>query len=343
LKVDKSIHLKNLTTMQLGGQALEYVDVYSTKQLVEACKYAKVKKLSIFILGGGSNLIGRDEGFSGLVIHIKIPGIEITDIHAKDHTHFRVGAGVNWDRFVKISVEKNLSGIEAMSWIPGTVGASPVQNIGAYGQEVKDTIESVEVYDIEKDKFEILTNRHCKFKYRDSIFRGEAYGKYVIVYVNFKLNKNTPKPPFYKAIEDYFAKHEIDDYSVKNIRDAVIEIRRDKLPDPTLLPNSGSFFKNAICSKKKLADIQKNYPDVPFFEYSKNEVKIPTGWLIEQTGLKGKTFYGFKIHDKNALVLINSEKSSYKNLEKVRDIVKASVRNRFGIIVEQEPLEISSK
>jgi UDP-N-acetylmuramate dehydrogenase len=329
--------------MQIGGKALEYVDVYSTQQLVEACKYAKAKKLEIFILGGGSNLIGRDEGFSGLLIHIKIPGIEVTDIHAKDHTHFRVGAGVSWDRFVKISVEKNLSGVEALSWIPGTVGASPVQNIGAYGQEVKDTIESVEVYDIANDKFETFTNRHCKFKYRDSIFRGEAYGKFVIVYVNFKLNKLVPKPPFYKAIDDYFAKHEINEYSVKNIRDAVVEIRRDKLPDPTLLPNSGSFFKNAICSKKKLAQIKKEYPDVPFYEYSKNEVKIPTGWLIEQAGLKGKTFYGFKIHDKNALVLINSEKSSYQNLEKVRDIVKASVRNRFGIIVEQEPLEISAK
>lgn len=343
MKLHNQIFLKNLTTMRLGGLISDYFKIKSIDDLRKALAYAQAKKLPIYVLGGGSNLIAKDDNFEGVILHIQIPGIEVLEKHDDKHVYFRVGAGVDWDKFVKITVDKNLSGIESLSLIPGTVGASPVQNIGAYGQEVKDTIESVEAYDTKTDEVRTLKNADCKFGYRDSIFRSEEIGRYVILYVNFKLNKTKPTPPFYKALQDYFDKHHITDFDVKKVRDAVIQIRSDKLPDPKSVANSGSFFKNAICSKQKLTELQAKYPDIPFFELNYEDVKIPTGWLIEQCGLKGKELFGFKIHDKNALVLINLKNSTYKNLEKVRDIIISSVKNKFGIIIEQEPLEITAK
>jgi len=343
MKLHNHVFLKNLTTMRLGGLISDYFSITNVQELKKALTYAKAKELPFYVIGGGSNLIAKDDDFQGVIIHVQIPGIEVVEKHDEKHVCFRVGAGVDWDKFVKVTVDKNLSGLESLSLIPGTVGASPVQNIGAYGQEVKDTIESVEAYDTKTDEFITLKNADCKFGYRDSIFRNEEIGRYVILYVNFKLNKTKPTPPFYKALQDYFDKHHTYEYDVQTVRDAVIQIRREKLPDPKTVANSGSFFKNAICSKQKLTELQAKYPDIPFFELDDDNVKIPTGWLIEQCGLKGKEFFGFKIHDKNALVLINLKNSTYKNLEKVRDIIISSVKNKFGVIIEQEPLEITTK
>lgn len=343
MKNKKNILLRDLTTMRLGGMVSDYFAVKTVDDIKKALSYAKFKKLPFFVIGGGSNLIASDENLKAVLIHIQIPGIEILESSNKQKVIFRVGAGVDWDEFVKISVEKNLSGIEALSSIPGLVGASPVQNIGAYGQEVKDTILGVEVYDTKKDEVINISNKDCRFGYRDSIFRNAEIGRYIILYVNFALSKEKPKPPFYKALQDYLDAHNITDYSVKNIRESVMQIRKDKLPDPKIVANSGSFFKNAICSKSKLDELKKTYPDIPYFNHEGNQFKIPTGWLIEQCGLKGKEFFGFKIHDKNALVLINQKNASYKDLASVRDIVISSVKNKFGIVIEQEPLEITTK
>lgn len=343
MKKLNEIFLKDLTTMRLGGLISDYFKIKNIEQLKQALAYAKAKKLPTYVIGGGSNLVAKDESFNGVILHIQIPGIEVIDKNDDEHVYFRVGAGVDWDKFVKISVDKNLSGLEALTSIPGTVGASPVQNIGAYGQEVKDTITTVEVYDTLDSKIRTLSNAECKFGYRDSIFRGKEIGRYVILYVNFKLNKTKPTAPFYKALQDYFDNHHIYEYDVHVVRDAVMQIRKDKLPDPKVVANSGSFFKNAICSKNKLKELQEEYSDIPFYEIDDDKIKIPTGWLIEQCGLRGKEFFGFKIHDKNALVLINQKNSSYNNLAKVRDIIISSVKNKFGIVIEQEPLEITTK
>ena len=339
MEIHTNIPLKNYTTMRLGGNARFMTEVHTPEEAAEVYRNAKSQQLPVFILGGGSNLIVRDEGFNGLVIRNRIPGFEIIEDQAS-HTVIRVGAGENWDEVVKRTVEMNLTGIEAMSAIPGTAGAAPVQNVGAYGQEISDTLISLDAYDSETDRFVTLQNADCGFSYRHSIFRGGAAGRYVIVSITVKLFKTAPQPPFYKAIEDYFAAHNITLFTPQIIRDAVIAIRADKLPDPTVTPNTGSFFKNAIIEDWQLTDLRKEYPDIPTYDMPDGKFKIPTGWLIEQAGLKGTTLHGMRVHDKNALVLINESATSYQDLASARDEIIGNVRDKFRITITQEPLEI---
>ena len=261
MEIHTNIPLKNYTTMRLGGNARFMTEVHTPEEAAEVYRNAKSQQLPVFVLGGGSNLIVRDVGFNGLVIRNRIPGFEIIEDQAS-HTIIRIGAGENWDEVVKRTVEMNLTGIEAMSAIPGTAGAAPVQNVGAYGQEIADTLISLDAYDSQTDRFVTLQNADCGFSYRHSIFRGDAAGRYVIVSITIKLYKTAPQPPFYKAIEDYFAAHNITLFTPQIIRDAVIAIRADKLPDPTVTPNTGSFFKNAIVEDWQLTDLRKDYPDI---------------------------------------------------------------------------------
>ena len=339
MDIHTNIPLKNYTTMRLGGNARFMTEVHTPDDVATVCKNAHKQNLPIFILGGGSNVIVRDDGFTGIVIRNRIPGFEVIADTASDTT-IKIGAGENWDEVVKRTVDLNLSGIEALSAIPGTAGAAPVQNIGAYGQEVADTLISLEAYDIQNDSFVILSNADCGFSYRHSIFRGDSTGRYVITSITLKLYKVAPQPPFYKAIQDYFDKHDITLYTPQTIRDAVTVIRTDKLPDPKLTPNTGSFFKNAIIEDWQLDELRKTYPDIPTYDMPDGKFKVPTGWLIEQTGLKGKTLHGMRVHDKNALVLINESATSYADLADARDEIIGAVRDQFHIMIEQEPLEI---
>jgi UDP-N-acetylmuramate dehydrogenase len=339
MDIHTNIPLKNHTTMRLGGPARFMTDVRSPEELADACRNALGQGLPIFILGGGSNLIVSDVGFNGMVIRNRIPGFEVTE-DTPSHTVIRMGAGENWDECVRRTVEMNLSGIEALSAIPGTTGAAPVQNIGAYGQEVADTLQSLTAYDIDNDATVTLSASECQFSYRHSIFRGEAAGRYAILSITLRLYKAMPTPPFYKAVQDYFDAHGITIYTPQAIRDAVIAIRADKLPDPALLPNSGSFFKNAIIEKWQLDELKQTYPDIPSYDLPDGRFKVPTGWLIEQTGLKGQIIHGIKVHDKNALVLINQSATGYSDLAAARDEIIGAVRDKFRIIIEQEPLEL---
>jgi UDP-N-acetylmuramate dehydrogenase len=284
-------------------------------------------------------VIVRDEGFNGIVIHDRIPGFEVI-LDEPGASTLKIGAGENWDTVVKRTVDMNLTGIEAMSSIPGTAGAAPVQNVGAYGQEIADSLISLEAYDIQTDRFVVLQSSDCGFSYRDSIFRGSEAGRYVIITITIKLYKTAPEPPFYGAIQDYFDEHSITIFTPKIIRDAVIEIRKNKLPDPTVIPNTGSFFKNAIVEDWQLTDLKKEYPDIPTYDMSDGRFKIPTGWLIQQAGFKGKTLHGMHVHDKNALVLINESAKSYADLAAARDEIIGTIRDKFRILIEQEPLEI---
>lgn len=339
MDIHTNIPLKNYTTMRLGGNARFMTDVHTPDEVAEVCRSALKQNLPLFILGGGSNLIVSDKGFNGIVVRNRIPGFE-TLSDDPSHTTIKIGAGENWDGAVKRTVDMNLSGIEALSAIPGTVGAAPVQNIGAYGQEVADTLVSLDAYDIEADAFIALQNSDCGFSYRHSVFRGEASGRYVILSITLQLYKATPQPPFYKAVQDYFDQHAITIYTPQVIRDAVIAIRTEKLPDPSVYPNTGSFFKNAIIEEWQLKTLQADYPDVPMYKMSDGRFKIPTGWLIEQTGMKGKVLHGMKVHDKNALVLINESAKSYADLAAARNEIIGAVRDQFRIQIEQEPLEI---
>ncbi|HET8884114.1 MAG TPA: UDP-N-acetylmuramate dehydrogenase [Candidatus Saccharimonadales bacterium] len=339
MDIHTNIPLKNYTTMRLGGNARFMTEAHTADDIAEVYRNAKTQKLPVFILGGGSNIIVHDEGFNGIVVRNRIPGFEVIDDKASQTT-IRIGAGENWDEVVKRTVDMNLSGIEAMSAIPGTAGAAPVQNVGAYGQEIADTLVSLEAYDSETDTFIALQNADCGFSYRHSIFRGQAAGRYVITNITIKLYKAAPQPPFYKAIEEYFTANNITLFTPQIIRDAVVAIRSEKLPDPSVTPNTGSFFKNAIVEDWQLTDLKDDYPDMPTYNMPSGKIKIPTGWLIEQTGLKGKTLHGMRVHDKNALVLINESATSYQDLAAARDEVMGAVRDQFRITIEQEPLEI---
>lgn len=339
MEIHTNIPLKNYTTMRLGGNARFMTEAHTPEDIASIYQNAKTQNLPIFILGGGSNIVVRDEGFAGIVVRNRIPGFEIIDDQPSTTT-IRIGAGENWDEVVRRTVEMNLTGIEAMSAIPGTAGAAPVQNVGAYGQEIADTLLSLEAYDSETNTFISLENADCGFSYRHSIFRGHAAGRYVITSITLQLYKAAPQPPFYKAIEDYFADNNITLFTPQVIRDTVIKIRTDKLPDPTVTPNTGSFFKNALIEGWQLAELRNEYPDMPSYDMPDGNFKIPTGWLIEQTGLKGKTLHGMRVHDKNALVLINESATSYQDLADARDEISGAVRDKFRITIEQEPLEI---
>lgn len=339
MDIHTNIPLKNYTTMRLGGNARFMTEVHSPTEIQEICRKAVSQNLPVFILGGGSNVIVKDEGYDGIVVRNRIAGFEVIADEPGAVT-IKIGAGEDWDKTVRKTVDMNLSGIEAMSAIPGTAGAAPVQNVGAYGQEIADTLVSLEAYDKKTDRFVILESTDCGFSYRHSIFRGSEAGRYVITSITIKLYKSAPQPPFYAAIQEYFDEHKITIYTPQIVRDAVIEIRKNKLPDPKITPNTGSFFKNAIVEDWQLADLKKEYPDMPTYDMPDGRFKIPTGWLIQQAGLKGQTLHGMRIHDKNALVLINESATSYADLAAARDEIMGTIRDKFRILIEQEPLEL---
>ena len=339
MDVHTDIPLSKYLTMHLGGPARFMTDVHTVADVAPVCQYAAEKNIPIFILGGGSNVLARDEGYGGLVVRNRIPGFEILSDNPAA-TVIKVGAGEDWDEVVRRTVEMGLSGIEALSAIPGTAGAAPVQNIGAYGQEIAETLLSLEAYDIKVGQHVVLENVDCNFSYRNSIFRSTAIGRYVITSITLRLSKNAPQPPFYKAVQDYFDVNGITFFTPQIIREAVMKIRAEKLPDPAERPNAGSFFKNAIIEDWQLNDLRNTYPDIPVYDLPDGRFKIPTGWLIEQTGLKGQLLHGIRVHDKNALVLINESAAGYSDLAAARDEIMGAVRDTFRILIEQEPLEM---
>lgn len=341
MNIQTNIPLSTLTTMKIGGNASYVADITSKEELQQIYQDSKKLDQPVYVIGGGSNLIAHDEGFPGLIIHNRIMGMTISNDNPSATT-IVTGAGEIWDDLVKYTVDLGLSGIEAMSGIPGTVGASPVQNIGAYGQEIADTFVSCEAYDTTADTFVTLSWEDCKFSYRHSIFRGEAAGRYIITSVTLALKKTTPEPPFYDALDKYLAAKHIDvsTATVQIIRDAVLDIRMNKLPDPQILPNAGSFFKNPIVEQWKADDLHKQYPDMPIYQYYGNRSKIPAGWLIEASDLKGKELHGIRVHIGNAVVLINESANNYGDLAAARDEIINTISNKFQITLEQEPLEL---
>lgn len=339
MDVHTAIPLKNFTTMHLGGPARFFTEVHTPEEVRATYKNAKAQNIPVFVVGGGSNLIAHDEGYNGLIMHMHISGFEvITDTPSSVTLH--IGAGENWDEVVQRVVAMNLSGIAAMSAIPGTAGAAPVQNVGAYGQEIADVLDSVEAYDTTTDSFVTLTADDCGFSYRSSIFRDGERGRYIITALTLTLSKSAPQPPFYDSLQKYFDARSITFYTPQTIREAVMAIRAEKLPDPSVVANSGSFFKNAVIDDWQLQEIKAAHPDLPSYEMADKRAKVPSGWLIEQAGLKGKLLHGMRVYDKNALVLVNESAAGYADLAAARDEIIGAVRDAFHIVIEQEPLEI---
>ena len=340
MDVMTNISLKQYTTMKLGGEARYMATADSASDVVSLYRNARKENLPIFVLGGGSNVITHDEVFEGIVLLNKIKGFEVIS-ETDETTDVKIGAGEVWDEVVEKSIGLGLQGIEAMSGIPGTAGAAPVQNVGAYGQEIADTLISLEAYDSKTDTIVTISADECDFSYRNSIFRDKEKGRYCILNITLRLNKAEPKPPYYASLQRYIDENDIREVNLSVIRVAVLNIRSEKLPDPAELPSAGSFFKNALVEKWKLEELQKEYNDIPNYAMSDGRYKIPTGWLIDKAGLRGYRSHGMRVYEKNALVLVNDSATGYDDLAAIREEIVQIAFDKFGIKIEQEPLELS--
>jgi UDP-N-acetylmuramate dehydrogenase len=302
--VQENVSVGKYNTFGIDQKADYLAEIKSREELQELLLDNKFRPLPKLILGGGSNILFSKD-YNGLVVINKILGVKKVEEN-QDFVWLKVGSGVVWQDLVEYCVTKNYGGIENLSLIPGTVGASPLQNIGAYGVEAKETIQKVEIVWIETGKVEILTNEQCKFAYRDSIFKHELKNLVVIISVTFKLKKNPDSFNLeYGDIQKTLAEMQITTPSVESISKAVIHIRQSKLPDPTITPNAGSFFKNPEIDAQKFMELQKLYPNIKGFSLSNGKFKVPAGWLIESCGLKGFRNGNVGIHPKQALVIVN--------------------------------------
>lgn len=355
MKIRENVPISELTTMRLGGNARYVVEVETLEDVKKAFDFAEEKNLPAYPLGGGANSIGRDEGFGGVLILNHLKGIEVFD-ESEDGVFVRAAGGEIWDDFVKFCCNREYSGIEAMSGIPGLVGSAPVQNIGAYGQEIANVIDHVEAYDRKTKEMVILSRDEMKMGYRTTIFNsGKDKGRYFITAVTVELeNREFLRPPFYASLQSYLAKQqnlseaEDREYSPNEIREAVLEIRGDKLPDPKTTPSAGSFFKNVYLSKKEAKKAREK--GLKVYEKPRNTLKnsdgellnymVNSGYLIQDCGLSGKLLHGMRINDKAALVLINESAKNYADLSKARAEIRKAVKEKFGYDLEQEPVEI---
>ena len=330
--------ISGLTTMRLGGAARFVLEVESKDDVVEAFRFAEERGLPVWMMGGGANTLGHDEGFPGVVILNRLRGIEIVR-EENGEMVLRGMGGEIWDDFVKFACERGYSGIEAMSMIPGTLGAAPVQNIGAYGQDIAQVIESVEAFDTQTGEFVTLGKDEMNMSYRHTRFNtGEDAGRFFIVAVTVKLKEGELEPPFYNSLQKYIDEHGETDFSPKNIRKMVSEIRSEKLPDPEKVASAGSFFKNVYVDKAG-ADAAEAQ-GIPLWRNEDGSGKINSGWLVEACGLKGKAMRGIRVSDKAALVLINESAKSYADLAAAREEIVGAVAEKFGLVLEQEPVEM---
>jgi UDP-N-acetylmuramate dehydrogenase len=331
MNIQKNVLLKNYNTFGISVNAKRFISVNSVYELQQILKVEK----DIFLISGGSNML-LTKDIDELVVHINIKGVSI-DNENENAAYLTVNSGENWHEFVLWCISQNYGGIENLSLIPGNVGTCPIQNIGAYGVEVKDTITKVEALEIETGKLVQFSNKDCNFGYRNSIFKNELKGKHIITSVSFKLttihhNLNTS----YGAIETELSLKKISKPSLKDISNAVIAIRKSKLPDPKEIGNSGSFFKNPVISSAQYLKLQKEYADLPGYKISDMKVKIPAGWLIEKAGFKGKRYGEFGVHDKQALVLVNYGNASGREIYQLAEKIKETIVKKFEITLEIE-------
>lgn len=327
----KNYSLKNYNTMKVDAKANHF---YIVKDLAEIEDLLKKNSFNDFlILGSGSNILFT-KNYEGLVIKNEINGINVL-YENEEIVQVKVGGGVNWHEFVMSSVKNNWSGIENLALIPGTVGASPVQNIGAYGQEVKDVIHSVEAFNLFSLTHKIFSNKDCNFSYRHSIFKQQLKKEYLITSVTFNLKKNFEPNLSYPVIKNALSKKGITNPTIEEVAETVIEIRQSKLPDYTKLSNCGSFFMNPFLPKDRFDDFINSFPDAPHFNFN-DGYKISAGWLIEQCGWKGKRIGNVGCYEKHALVIVNYGNASGKEILDFADMIRKSVYEKFGVMLDYE-------
>jgi UDP-N-acetylmuramate dehydrogenase len=344
LKIEENVPLASLTTLKIGGAARFFVFAETENQVTEAFHFAEQNGFDLFVLGGGSNILVSDEGFDGIVLQIALKGIEVKE------NIVTARAGEDWDDFVKFCVERNLAGIECLSGIPGFVGGTPVQNVGAYGQEVSETIVSVRVFDRKSKQILELTNADCKFAYRTSLFNSTDKNRFIVLSVTYDLKPDGAPKVVYKDLREFFGEHKP---TLHETREAVRKIRAEKAmlvrQDSTDANSAGSFFKNPIVSNEKFQEIavvakEIGIENVPSFKADESSVKIPAAWLIEQSGFhKGYTRGSAGLSTRHTLALTNRGGATAQEILELKNEIQTKVKEKFGVELIPEPVFVGFK
>ncbi|MET1033298.1 MAG: UDP-N-acetylmuramate dehydrogenase [Candidatus Saccharimonadales bacterium] len=338
MNILQNVSLKLHSTMRLGGTASYFTEIHDRHELTEVLEWAEQNNLPTMMIGDGSNIVWRDEGFPGLIMINKIMRFEEQNEDAENY-YITVGAGEHWDEVVARTVEKGMTGIEALSLIPGTAGATPVQNVGAYGQEIAQTLVSIEAYDQQLKQLVNIPAIDCGFGYRTSRFKTTDRGRFFITAITLHLLRGNPQPPFYRALQAYFDENHITNPTPQMTRDAVIAIRQSKLPDPAKIANNGSFFANPIIEESQFTQLQADNPGITGWPTDDGRIKIPAAWLLEQTGFKDfhDAETGMGTWPAQPLVLVNESAQTTAQLLVFRQKIIDAVQQKFSITLEQEP------
>ncbi len=332
--IKENVSLKMLNTFGVDVTSKYFVEVFSTEEIKEIISLPVFQKSNKLILGGGSNLLFT-KNFDGLVLKNSLKGIEIINEDA-DSYYIKAAAGEIWHEFVMHCVNKNYAGLENLSLIPGCVGASPMQNIGAYGVEIKDSFFELEAIDVETGTAQKFNNQQCEFGYRESVFKKKFKNKFIIISVTFKLYKTPKFNISYGAIEKELEVMGVQNLSIQAISKAVCNIRSSKLPNPAEIGNAGSFFKNPEITKQQFEKLSIQFPEIVAYNLENGNVKLAAGWLIEKCGWKGKSFGDAGVHKNQALVLVNYANASGSEIFDLSEKIIESVKNMFGVELERE-------
>jgi len=334
--IRENISLKAFNTFGIDVKAKKFVEVADLNDLRSLINLDVFVKNDFFVLGGGSNVLFKDD-YEGLIVKNNIGGIEVEETAGEDEVIVTTGAGVVWNDLVLFCIDRNYGVIENLSLIPGSVGAGPIQNIGAYGVELKDSFHSLQAIDIETGELRTFLKEECQFAYRNSIFKKKLKGKVIIISVSLKLRKAEVPDTSYGAIRDELADMGITGQAdIRSVGVAVSSMREKKLPDPEVNGNAGSFFKNPVIPLVTFKNLKQYYPDIPSYEADPGFLKVPAGWLIEQCGWKGRRVGNAGVHDKQALVIVNYGDAIGSEILELAEAVKASVKDKFGIDLEME-------
>ncbi len=334
MKIFNDFSLKEYNTFGLNYKCAAFIEVEFAEEIYSINKMFELNKAEHLVIGQGSNILFTKD-FDGIVIH---PTFNNFSIKSQDHNflYLEVEAGKNWDELVKFTVSKNLGGIENLTSIPGLVGAAPIQNIGAYGQEIQDVIEYVHFFDFNDNIFKVIDNNQCRFDYRNSIFKQELKNKVFITSIELKLQKNPTPKIDYGNVKDELIKSGIETPTIEDVSNIIDKIRKNKLPLPKEIGNAGSFFKNPIVNAFKFYELKKSFPDIPFFELSENQIKIPAAWLIEKIGFKGITIGNVGTYHKQPLVIVNLGNASGLEILDFTNEIRSKIFRHFGIELETE-------
>lgn len=337
INIKRNVSLKKHNTFNIDSKAKYFIEIKSADELRGAVGFAKTNELPILIIGQGSNILMADRIFNGLVIRINNDETKIVE-ETKDYVYIKAGAGNIWDDLVKKAVENSWQGVECLSGIPGTVGAAPIQNIGAYGQELSDVFVELVAYDLRKRKFVTLDADSCKFGYRDSMFKKKGNNdRYIIFDVTLKLYKSRAPRLTYTSLIKHFRNKKVSNPTLKQIRNAVLVIRKQKLEDPKEHGNAGSFFKNPIISKEKYERLRSSLPDIPSYPEKMGKVKLSAGWLIEKAGWKGKIFKNVGVSEKHALTITNATgEGTAKEILELASNINNDIKQKYNIDLEIE-------